>query len=347
MAGILRTLKNHHILPRLQGFKFTTAAAGTAVLNIGSQEATIARAAAGKATITLGDKASREGVVVATPGADVASGSYACFDTAHNLAAAVVEMLSAAGVGDDGTGHCLTLAWDDTTTDRTDCNSQTVVNPAPSPRLLPFKVAAAGTIEIGKSQASVSVASSVYTLSFERDFGRAPVVVASPIAATRKAVRITANAATAVSIETYDPVGGGTPALEDNNFYALVLGWDTPDEVAGFRRSVQVPQIQPRIEAFRVDGAGTAAIDLGSTDAALTDNGTGDYTLTLTQPFLSEPVVIVTGKDHPAQLLAAVSESVSGGGYDTIQIGCFNKTTHAAVDDEVYVLVVGFDGSEI
>lgn len=38
---------------------------------------------------------------------------------------------------------------------------------------------------------------------------------------------------------------------------------------------------------FKVDGTGTAAILSGGTQATLTDNGTGDYTLTFTPAFTS------------------------------------------------------------
>lgn len=49
-------------------------------------------------------------------------------------------------------------------------------------------------------------------------------------------------------------------------------------------RSTKSTQRQIRILAFRVTGTGTAAINQGSTDATLTDNGTGDYTLTFNSP---------------------------------------------------------------
>ena len=43
-----------------------------------------------------------------------------------------------------------------------------------------------------------------------------------------------------------------------------------------------------------VDGTGTAAIREGEFDATLTDNGTGDYTITFNEVFVRKPIVVVT-----------------------------------------------------
>lgn len=58
-------------------------------------------------------------------------------------------------------------------------------------------------------------------------------------------------------------------------------------------REIKGTQRLPRLLVFRVTGTGTAAIDEGNSDATLTDNGTGDYTLTFARPFLRTPVVVV------------------------------------------------------
>jgi len=336
MSGILRKLQTPHLLPLLQPFKFTVAATPSATLNIGSQEATISRAAAGFASIFPNDYYGRNSIIVATPGADVAQGGYAAYNSTAGQADVSAYLTNAAGTGDDGTGYAMVLGFEDDDTDRLE-PYQSVRTQAVSPRLMGFKVDAAGTISSGSNQAAISLASSVYSLTFNRTFGRGSVVVVSPIAATRKAVRVTAASALGASIETYDPVG---TALEDNSFYCLVMGWDTPDEQAGFRRTCRVPQLAPRMESYFIDGTGTASIDIGSEDGTLTDNGTGDYSVTFKQPFTRAPIVIVTGRTHPAQLLA--SATTTG-----FRVGCFNNGTNAAVDDKLYAIVLGYDGEEI
>ena len=62
----------------------------------------------------------------------------------------------------------------------------------------------------------------------------------------------------------------------------------------GFRRVVKSTQVRTRIMGFRVDGTGTASITAGSGDATLTDNGTGDYTLTWNEAFQRAPVCVAT-----------------------------------------------------
>lgn len=332
---MLRSLKAAHWTPRLQGFKILTASTPAATLLIGSQEATVARTAVGKATVTLGEALGRTGIVVATPGVDAAAGSFAVTDTLHTGAAFKAEVLGAAGSGDDSYCHALTLGFEDAYGTDRGSPLQSVKGVCASPRLLPFHIAAAGTITVGKAQASIALASSVFTLTPTNKFGRIPVVIASPIAAAAKACRITAALASYVSIETYDPAG---TALEDNDFYCAILGWDTPDEMSGLRRSIKVPQAQPRMEAFRITGTGTAALAVGASDATLTDNGTGDYTLTFTEPFARAPIVLVNGKDYRAQNLAAATKTAC-------QVGTFN-TSNAAVDDVLDVLVIGFDGDQ-
>lgn len=49
-------------------------------------------------------------------------------------------------------------------------------------------------------------------------------------------------------------------------------------------RDIASPQRKVRVIDFRIDGTGTASITAGSAHISLTDNGTGDYTVTLTKP---------------------------------------------------------------
>ena len=59
-------------------------------------------------------------------------------------------------------------------------------------------------------------------------------------------------------------------------------------------REIKSTQRLPRQLAFKVTGTGTAAISIGKYDATLTDNGTGDYTLTFTKAFARNPVVVAS-----------------------------------------------------
>lgn len=334
---MLRTLKYPHTLCRVHGWQVTTAAAGTAVLDIGAQEATVTRTAAGKATATLLERAGSGGVVFATPGVNCVQGGFVDYDTILTGLNPIVETREMDGTGDDGTAHALVGVVEETGMASHRCYpSQSVKGVCVAPRMLCFRVSAAGALSFGKSQATCSKAASVYTVTFTTPFDRTPVAVATPVAAAAKAVRITAISATAVSVETYDPVGA---ALEDNIFDLVVLGWDSPDIMAGMRRSIKVPYPLPRVEFYAIDGdAGPAVLSGGTSDGALTVNGAGDYTITFTDSFARVPLVLVCGRDYRAQQLAAATTT-------TCRVGAFGLSGggHAAIDDHLYVAVIGSD----
>ena len=59
-------------------------------------------------------------------------------------------------------------------------------------------------------------------------------------------------------------------------------------------RSIKNEQLSPRLLALIVDGTGTAALSgLNANDCSLTDNGTGDYTITFNNPFKCAATEIV------------------------------------------------------
>lgn len=107
------------------------------------------------------------------------------------------------------------------------------------------------------------------------------------------------------------------------------------------RRNVQNALRKSRQIALRVTGTGTAVIDEGGTQATLTDNNTGDYTLTFVEPFIRVPTVTVsmvtasTRAEVPAAQLAAGSIKILTFGY--------NNTT--PTDAVFHVLVTGFDAA--
>lgn len=103
------------------------------------------------------------------------------------------------------------------------------------------------------------------------------------------------------------------------------------------KQSVGIRQSKSELFGFRVDGTGTAAISEGQYHATLTDNGTGDYTLTFVRPFARTPVV--AGMSLTADAVLSVS-SVS-----TTAVRVKARTvaaSPAAVDAVFHLLVLGF-----
>lgn len=105
-------------------------------------------------------------------------------------------------------------------------------------------------------------------------------------------------------------------------------------------REIKGTQRLPRFLAFRVTGTGTAAINEGTTDAALTDNGTGDYTLTWSKPFARTPVVVALAVTAGIQIkLHAVSSSAA-------QIKTFAVDGTTATDAVFHAMVLGWDSPD-
>jgi hypothetical protein len=103
-------------------------------------------------------------------------------------------------------------------------------------------------------------------------------------------------------------------------------------------REIKGTQRLPRMIGLRVDGTGTASILAGAQDATLTDNGTGDYTLTFAKPFARVPqVVAMPLAQDVAMHISAVSASAV-----TIKARTVAGSP-AAVDVDFHVMVLGSD----
>lgn len=104
------------------------------------------------------------------------------------------------------------------------------------------------------------------------------------------------------------------------------------------RRNVQSAMRKQRTVALRVTGTGTAVIDEGGSAAVLTDNGTGDYTLTFVEPFIRVPVVMVTtGTASTIARLGTVSATA-------VQVLTTNLSA-TATDAIFHVAIVGWDAA--
>lgn len=106
------------------------------------------------------------------------------------------------------------------------------------------------------------------------------------------------------------------------------------------KKAVMSPQRRVRLMNLFVDGTGTAAISgVCANDFTLTDNGTGDYTLTPDIPFAQAPQVICTPKT--ASIICQL------GTVSTSAIQILTKNLSAvATDADFHVLVVGSDSAD-
>ncbi len=107
-------------------------------------------------------------------------------------------------------------------------------------------------------------------------------------------------------------------------------------------RDLKTTQRNARLLAFKVTGTGTAAINVGATDATLTDNGTGDYTLTYRKAFARAlPIPVVT------PLTTGIHCEVTVSNATTLQIKTFLVADGTTATDAVFfVHVMGFDSAD-
>ena len=95
-----------------------------------------------------------------------------------------------------------------------------------------------------------------------------------------------------------------------------------------------------RIMSAVVDGTGTAALSgLCSTDMTLTDNGTGDYSLTFDVPFERAPQVIATPVTD--NIYCKVTASAA----DAITVKTENLSG-VATDADFHVIILGSDAAD-
>lgn len=332
---MLNEIKNHYLGARCTALTVTTASS-VATVGLGVDDKSAATSAAtGKSAITLKDAYARLPIVVATNGANVALGGFATYDTASTKTVVTLESLGVAGSGDDGTIHAISFGWDYVQDEHLGFHQgQPLTNTnGMEPVLLALRINADATVAIGNPLVTVSKASSVYTITFNDAFARACTGVATPIEAAAKGVRINSTSATNIVVATSDVAG--TP--EDNAFDLVVLGWFHKDAVSRRRSIVQTPRRKPKIILFQVTGTGTAAVNIGSDDITLTDNGTGDYTLAwkAASKFTQAPIVIATGLTTRIQTAAAATAT-------STNILSFNAGG-TATDGVFQGIAIGFD----
>lgn len=91
-----------------------------------------------------------------------------------------------------------------------------------------------------------------------------------------------------------------------------------------------------------VDGTGTAALSgPAANQATLTDNGTGDYTITFDEPFAQIPVCI------PVCLTADCAVDTMVPAVDDVQITLVDATDGTtAKDGDFHILIVGADTAD-
>lgn len=178
------------------------------------------------------------------------------------------------------------------------------------------------------------------TLTWKNPFSRAPIIVGSSDtdAGAGSMFNVEAASITTGQFKTRNNAG----AVADGTQHVLVCGWDSSTtDIVTPSHTLNSPVIAPRLITFKVKGTGTAAIQGGARHATLTDNGTGDYTLTFTNPFGEAPVIVGTVIGSTAGKVDVVTTAVNAVNVKTYD------TAGAATDFDFYLYALGRDSNTI
>lgn len=105
-------------------------------------------------------------------------------------------------------------------------------------------------------------------------------------------------------------------------------------------KHVQCPQRKTRVMGVIVDGTGTAALGgFCANNMALTDNGTGDYTLTYDLPFGQVPSVVATPVTD--NIICKIGTNAVG----SVQVLTENLSG-SATDADFHVIIMGSDSAD-
>lgn len=227
---------------------------------------------------------------------------------------------------------------------------RTIRNVHLRPRLLGYTVTTSGSAAtiataLGKDDMASSTRNGVgkSTSVPLEPFRRAPIVVASAgsdLPATGPTVcHDTVATASSFVLECSDASAG---AVGEGTAHALVLGWDSPVTDKTLAQDVKGIVTRARVEVFKVNGT-TPAIEIGGKAGRLTENGTGDYTITFERGFGYAPVcvgTIVSGANSrtvqisssTAKSVRVLTSSLGGSGEDnTFYLVCYGSDSKERV----------------
>jgi len=278
---MLRTLQTNYLLPKLIGSTSTNDGVDVTA-SIGALLGVFGRPGAGLNQLVLSTNFHREPVTVYSPGSTATLGGFASINITPNVAIIRSITSNASGVAEDNTIHMITLGFMSNSTDYVP--KQAVHTVYDRPRAMGLKITggASPTVAIGAMDATVALtgaAAGDYTITFKRPFNRVPVVVAC-LSGNSGGVKIGTVTRSTVQILCGDISG----VAAHRNVHLFVLGSDSLVEQHDLRRNIKVPHRKPEIIPIYVEvTSGVPSISIGSDYGIITDNGVGDYTLTLTK----------------------------------------------------------------
>lgn len=111
--------------------------------------------------------------------------------------------------------------------------------------------------------------------------------------------------------------------------------------IRGFARGMNNRQRLVHLIYGKIQGTGTAAVQKGSQELSITDNGVGDYTLTYANAYVQLPAVVATTRTADS-ILVIDTEAVG-----SVRIKAFDATDGTTAKDvDFNVIIIGSDAAD-
>jgi len=210
-----------------------------------------------------------------------------------------------AGTAVDGTFQAISFGFN--SADLSLCQNQKVASSGNAERIIYCRVTgSSGAVVFGATDFRVTkTATGTYSVVFRRSFSQTPTVIPTGIstagAADGRVTNLTAEGCTIT-------MAAASTTPSDLDFYLVVVGQDSRSDAGREKSSIQSSQRKPRIVVGQITNTGgTPTLTVGGATGGidftnLTDNGTGDFSVTIASPFARQPAIIVSSTGQRANI---------------------------------------------
>lgn len=344
---MLRSIKSVRVAPFIQGAQLQSANPNFTA-PIGNDDlASLVYVSTGRGTYVTRNVFSRTPALHCTGGVNCANGGTMSQHAATTAVTGQIRNNTTAGAVVDGDGDIL-IAGNN--------SSEVIANTRISnftqaarlrgnfnnPILATARITgASGAIVFGSGWITASRSSAgVYVINFKRGFGLTPLVYVQPIGAgLNLRAKVSAKSASSCTVNIFS----SAPTATDCDFYIWVYGTLSRDYSGRHFKEVRTPMRKPRFMYTAITtSAGSPIFTFTNVDniefgSSITDNGTGDYTLSFTGSFAREPAILI-GSTSVAMVHTTSASSVR------IQTNSYGGGL-SDVTDACYIMILGSDDS--
>jgi hypothetical protein len=302
---MLREIICKHIKPRC-ATATAVVSASTATLTEGYGDVTITRTGTGAGVLTRRTPYTRAGMFFLSQ--QTTTGGYVSFaetTSATLSAAATYTVRNQAGTAVDGTFSAISFGFN--SSDVSLCQNQKVASSGNMERIIYCRVTgSSGAVVFGATDFRVTrTGTGIYSVVFKRSFSQVPTVIPTGIssagAADGRVTNLTAEGCTIT-------MAAASTSPSDLDFYLVVLGQNSRSDAGKEKSSIQSSQRKPRIVVGQITNTGgTPTLTVGGATGGidfttLTDNGAGDFSVTIAAPFARQPAVMVSSTAQRANV---------------------------------------------